>query len=326
MAERDYYEALGVPRTATPEQIKQAYRKLAKQHHPDRNRNNKEAESRFKEVQNAYDVLGDPEKRKKYDQFGHAGVGAGPPPGWRQDGRPSGGARTYTWQSGGPDIPIEDWEDLFSTFSGAGQAREPAGGTVFEEFFGRSGRRGRSGPAAGQDAEHTVPLTFDQAVHGTTLQLNFPDTGGTVNVRIPPGIADGQRIRVRGKGLPGVNGGPPGDLYIIPNIQPHPYFRRVGSDIYLDLPLRITEAALGSRVEIPTLEGNTVLTVPPGTPSGAKLRLKGRGVKPQGKPPGDQYAVVRIVPPKSPTDEQKRILETLQQSEEPNPREGLGWH
>jgi molecular chaperone DnaJ len=170
-----------------------------------------------------------------------------------------------------------------------------------------------------------VTLSFDQAVRGTTLDLTFPDTGGAVRVKIPPGVGEGQRIRIRGKGLPGVNGGPPGDLYIIANIQPHPYFRRVGNDIYLDLPLSITEASLGSRIEIPTLEGHTVLTVPAGTPSGAKLRLKGKGVAPPGKPPGDQYAVVRIVPPKPLSEAQMRVLEELRTIGEPNPRTGLGW-
>lgn len=326
MAERDYYDLLGVPRTASADQIKQAYRKLAKQHHPDRNPNNKSAEARFKEIQAAYDVLGDAEKRKAYDQFGHAGVGGGGPQGWGGGG--PGGGRSYTYRGGGADIPIENWEDLFSTFAGGarGGGGGGAAGSVFEQFFGGGGRRGgaQRGPMAGQDAEHTVSLTFEQAVQGTTLELSFADTTGSVRVKVPPGVADGQRIRVRGKGVPGVNGGPPGDLYIICNVQPHAYFRRVGKDIYIDLPLTISEAALGSRVDIPTLEGRTVLTIPAGTPSGAKLRLKGKGIQAAGET-GDQYAVVRIVPPRSLSDAQRTALESLREAGEPDPRAGLGW-
>lgn len=331
MPQRDYYEVLGVPRTATADQIKQAYRKLAKQYHPDRNRNDKSAETRFKEVQGAYDVLGDAEKRRQYDQFGAAGVGPGERAGnWRSG---PGGGRVYTWRSGGgPDIPIEDWEDLFSTFSQPGRGEAAEGGGIFDQIFGR-GQRGRHAaaePMAGNDIEHPVTLTFDQAVHGTTLDLAFTEPGGTaagtIRVKIPPGVSQGQRIRVRGKGQPGARGGEAGDLYIVAHIEPHPYFRRVGNDIYLDLPLTISEAALGSRVEIPTLEGRTVLTVPPGTPSGAKLRLKSKGVKPAGnEPQGDQYAVIRIVPPKPLGERQRQIIEELRETGEPNPRADLGW-
>lgn len=330
MPQRDYYEVLGVPRTASVDQIKQAYRKLAKQYHPDRNPGNKSAESRFKEVQAAYDVLGDADKRRTYDQFGAAGAGAGERSGnWRSG---PGGARTYTWRSGGgPDIPIEDWEDLFSTFARPGREQEGAGG-IFDQIFGRGARRGHPGPQgmAGSDIEYPVNLSFDQAIHGTTLDLGFSAPGGgetsSIRVRIPPGVAEGQRIRVRGKGQPGVHGGQAGDLYIVVHIEPHPYFRRVGTDIYLDLPLTVTEAALGCRIEIPTLEGGTLLTVPAGTPSGAKLRLKGKGVKPSaGGTAGDQYAVVRIVPPRSLTEDQRKAFEQLRGAGEPNPREGIGW-
>jgi curved DNA-binding protein len=337
MPERDYYEVLGVPRNAAPDQIKQAYRKLAKKHHPDRNPTDKaNAERMFKEVQSAYDVLGDAEKRRVYDQFGHAGVGAGGGPqqqqGWRSG---PGGQRVYTWKSGGgPDIPLEGWEDLFSSFGGGGgggAAQQEGPGSVFEQFFSRGGGRHRGrghqpSPAAGQDIEHAITLGFDQAIHGTTLELSFSDGNGKIEVKIPPGVADGQRIRVRGKGQPGMNGAPPGDLYIICHVQPHAYFRRVDNDIYLDLPVTISEAALGAKIEIPTLDGRTVLSVPAGTPSGAKLRLKGKGVKPAGsKPPGDQYAVVRIIPPKSPNDRQRKLLEQLQEISTDNPRAGLGW-
>lgn len=343
MPERDYYEVLGVPRTASADEIKKAYRKLAKQYHPDRNPGDKTAETRFREVQAAYDVLGEAEKRKRYDQWGHAGVGAGAGEGgpgaggWRAG--PS-GDRVYTWRSGGgPDIPIEDLDDLFSAFSGAGRGGGGAGaGSIFEELFGgRRGRGQRRGPQpppqeppGSRDIEHTIELTFDQAIHGTSLDLRLsPATGGAaenISVKIPPGVADGQRIRVRGKGQHGGPGAPPGDLYIICRVAPHPYFRRLGNDIYLDLPVSITEAALGAKVQIPTLEGHTVLTIPPGTPGGAKLRLKGQGVKPAGgKPPGDQYAVIRVVPPKTLTPRQRELLEQLREANDDNPRRGVAW-
>ncbi|NLU20410.1 MAG: J domain-containing protein [Phycisphaerae bacterium] len=338
MPERDYYEVLGVPRTASADEIKRAYRKLAKQYHPDRNPGNKSAEARFREVQAAYDVLGDAEKRRAYDQWGHAGVGGGGGPGgaagWRAG--PS-GERVYTWRSGGPDIPIEDLDDLIGAFARARQGRRGGGGGIFEELFG--GFRGRGGrgvqaeeePPGSRDIEHEIELTFDQAVRGTTLDLRLTPTDGhghseNIRVKIPAGVADGQRIRVKGKGQPGGPGMPPGDLYIVTRVAPHPYFRRLGNDIYLDLPLTISEATLGAKVSIPTLAGPTVLTIPPGTPSGAKLRLKGKGVTPAGgKPPGDQYAVVRIVPPKNLTPRQRELLEQFRETGEGNPRENLGW-
>lgn len=359
MAEHDYYDLLEVPRNATPAQIKTAYRKLAKKYHPDRNRGDKTAEGRFKEVHEAYEVLNDPAKRKAYDQYGHAGVrgGAGPTggaAGWRpgpgaSGWRPgAGGQRAHTWntqgRSDGTDIPIEGLEDLFSIFGGGaggpGVGQQPAGANPFEEFFGRAGRgrggrRSRSGsaaeaaPANGRDVEHEVTLTFEEAIRGTQMDLQMSRDGVVaelVSVKIPPGVREGQRIRVKGKGQPAASGGIAGDLYIVCKVQPHRYFRRIDNDIHLDLPLTLTEAALGAKVEIPTLDGMTVLTVPPGTASGAKLRLKNLGVKPPGDAPrGHQYVVVRIVPPKSLTPDQTRLLEEFRATGENSPRVDLGW-
>jgi len=336
MPERDYYKVLGLSRTASADEVKRAYRKLAKKYHPDRNPDDKAAETRFKEVQSAYEVLSDPQKRKAYDQFGHAGPAG---QGWRAG---PAGPHVYTWKSGGgPDIPVENLEDLFQVFAGgAGIGRGRSGPSSFEELFsgmggpGRQARRTRPGAAetaTDRDIEHPATLTFEQAIHGTTLDLCLTPGGRTgsretVSIKIPPGVANGQRIRVRGKGNPGRRGTPPGDLYIVCNIQPHPYFRRVGNDIYLELPLSMTEAALGTKVEIPTLAGRTVLRVPPGTPSGTKLRLKNKGVKPPGtKPQGHQYAVVRIIPPKPLSPRQKELLQELRDTGEGSPRENVGW-
>lgn len=336
MPERDYYEILNVNRTAKPEDIKRAYRKLAKQYHPDRNPNDKSAETRFKEVQAAYEVLSDPQKRKLYDQFGHAGVGgAGVEDGWRAG---PGGQRVYTWRSGGgPDIPVEGLDDLFEIFAGMhGGGRGRVGG--FEEFLGGAGgasRRSRRKPAAeplrGQDVECPVTITFDEAIRGTTRDVRLTDRDGrsrtaTITVKVPAGVRDGQRIRLKEKGSATPSGGPRGDLYIICNVEPHPYFRRLGNDILLEVPLSITEAALGAKVEIPTLDGLTVLTIPPGTPSGVKLRLKGKGVKPAGdKPRGDQYCLVHIVPPRSLTPRERELLEQLRSASGESPRKDAGW-
>lgn len=348
MPERDYYELLEVPRNASPDQIKAAYRKLAKKYHPDRNRGDKSAESRFKEVHEAYEVLNDPAKRRAYDQFGHAGVrgGSGSPggaAGWRPGPgvggwRPgAGGPRSHTWSSyggpGGADVPIENIEDLFNIFGGGG--RQAGGGNPLEDLFGQmgqaAGRRGRrsSQPGPPREIEHEVTLGFEEAISGVQMSLRISREGGadeTVTVKIPPGVRDGQRIRVRGKGQPATAGAPAGDLYILCRVKPHPYFRRIDNDIYLDLPLSLTEAGLGAKVEIPTLEGKTVLTVPAGTPSGAKLRLKNLGVKPPGDAPrGHQYAVIRIVPPKQLTPEQARLLEQFRAAGENSPRQDVGW-
>jgi len=332
MAENDYYKILEVSRTASADQIKSAYRKLAKKYHPDRNPNDKTAEDKFKEVREAYDVLSNAQKRQAYDQFGAAGIGGGPFGGWRSG--PS-GERVYTWKSGGgPDIPFENLEDLFDIFSGGGRAQ--TGGSIFEDFFNQAGGRGRSPrsagktePSTGLDIEHAVELTFEQAVHGTKLELGLTPSSGTtkkITVKIPAGVAQGQRIRVRGKGRTSGRPAKTGDLYIICKIQPHRYFRRAGNDIYLDLPISVSEAVLGAKVEIPTLDGKTILTVPPGTASGTRLRLKNKGVKPAGKKKaGDQYAVIRIMPPAKPTKRQREIMEQWDETGDDSPRKNTEW-
>jgi curved DNA-binding protein len=212
-----------------------------------------------------------------------------------------------------------------------------AGVGGFEEFIGKMGghrsgpgRRRSSRPAKAQDIEHTVRLSFMQAVTGTSLDLRItePGTGGgkTISVKIPAGVSDGQKIRLRGKGQPGGHGMQAGDLYIICKIEPHPYFRREGNDILLEVPLTITEATLGAKIEIPTLDGKTMLTIPPGTSSGAKLRLKAKGIQPAGDHPrGDQYVIVKIVAPRSLTPEQQELMRELDAALDDSPRCDLGW-
>ena len=330
MAKRDYYEVLGVPKTASADEIKKAHRKLALKYHPDRNKDNKEAEERFKEIQEAYDVLSDAQKRQNYDQFGHAGVGAGgarapngdPFDSFRraQGGR---GGRT-TWRAS-PGVSVEDFDP--SEFSGGDF------GDLFEQLFGRGGAAARGGtrgrvrpePSRGQDVEHGIVLSFEQAARGVTLPLQItrgPGQTETIEVKIPPGVKDGSRIRIKGRGEQ--TGGEPGDLFIITHVQPHPYFRREGLDIYLDLPLSAYEAMLGTKVQVPTLDGPVTVTVPPGAGSGAKLRIKGRGVE-RGSEKGDQYVIVKIAVPKDLDEEDRKLIEQLAAKHPVNARADVKW-
>lgn len=323
MANRDYYDILGVSRSASEAEIKRAYRRLAKKYHPDRNPDDRTAETRFKEVQEAYDILSDKEKRAAYDRFGRVGVDS-------QAGEPGG----YAWSGAGPgrtystEFNIDDLRDLFEHGGGGGPF-----GDFFDRFAQgpRTARRRarRATPMRGQDLEHTVNMSFEQAVHGATFEIDLrttTDTGTktqTLSVKIPAGVRDGQHIRLRGKGQPGVDGGPAGDLHVICRIRPHRYFRREEDDIYVDVPISIAEAALGAKVEVPSLEGRTTVTVPPGTASGTRLRLKDRGVyNATKKTRGHQYVVIKIVPPKKLEPHQEQVLRELLAQ---NPRKNVQW-
>jgi DnaJ-class molecular chaperone len=321
MPSKDYYETLGVSRAASQDEIKRAYRKLAKKYHPDRNPGDKGAESKFKEVQGANEVLKDQEKRVQYDRFGPAAVGD-----WQT--APN-GQEVYAWSSDGPRINIDDLEDLFSAFgSGRGRSASP-----FDDLFGQGGgarvrARRRAPPRRGQDLERRINLSFEQAVRGTTLEIDILQDGRerqTLDLKVPAGVVNGQRIRLKGKGHAGISGGPPGDLYLKVSVRPHRYFRREGKDLYIDVPLTIVEASLGTKVDVPTLDGLVTVTVPAGTSSGAKLRLAGRGVKPPRGKAGDLYVVVGIVAVKEADEEQTRLLTELAARLTGDPRDELGW-
>jgi len=345
MAEQDYYQLLGVARNAGEEDLRSAFRRLARKYHPDLNPGNKEAERKFKEIGQAYEVLSDPKKRQMYDQFGEAGVRAGAGAGHAPGGEGPGGAR-YTWTTEGS--PFDDV--AFEAFGGAGGQTE----SLFEEIFSRlgmggpgmgggprtgprggprAGPRGRAGGVRGRDVETEITLSFEQAVRGveTGLSAQYPTAEGTarpetLTVKIPPGVRDGQRLRLRGKGGPGLGGGTPGDLYLAIRVAPHPTFRREGNDIYMDLPISVSEAALGADVDVPTVRGRTSVHVPPGTASGARLRLRGQGLPdPKTAVLGDQYCVIRIVPPKTLDERRRRLYEELRAAGEENPRAGLPW-
>lgn len=319
MAKRDYYEVLGVSRDANASEIKRAYRRLAKQFHPDQNEGDESASAKFKEVHEAYTALLDKDSRARYDRFGHAGV----------DGRSAGGTGAWTG-SGQVPIDLGDLGDLFDFGDFTGPGGGAGGSSAFEEFFRGAGARhgtGAAAAAARRDVEHQISLTFDQAVRGTTLEVPV-ELGRSrrqrISVTIPPGVREGQRIRVRGKGRPGTARHPAGDLYVTCSIQPHPYFERRGDDVYLDVPITIVEATLGAKVDMPTLDGARTVTIPPGTPSGAKLRLAGLGVpSPRGGDRGDHYAVIKIVPPAKLTAEQRSALERLVETGLEAPRDGL---
>lgn len=267
------YDVLGVAKDASAQDIKKAYRRLVRQHHPDVNPGDPGAEERFKKISAAYETLGDEEKRKLYDEFGDDATRLGFDPEK---------ARAY-----------QQWQDRSQWRPGGGRAQSvDMDFDVFEQLFG--GRR-PTGPRPGPDLHAELATDFRTAALGGVRTLTFAD-GRSLDVRIPPGVEDGGTIRLRGKGGPGRDGGPPGDLLLTLRVAPHPVFRREGLDLHLDLPLTVPEAIRGTQVDVPVLDGTVRLTVPPGAQNGRKLRLKGRGVHRKGRSPGHLYAhiVVRI--------------------------------
>lgn len=383
--EKDYYQSLGVAKDASAADIKKTYRKLARELHPDKNPGDAAAESRFKEVSEAYDVLSDPAKRKEYDEarslFAGGGPGGGSPFGAYGGGR---GAGPGGFSGGGSF-------DMSDLFAGAGGG---AGGgnlnDLFDGLFGpnSSATRGSRGPGPqrGQDVTADVTLGFDEAVRGTTLPLRLsspgtcqvcggngarpgtsprrcPTCGGTgavsdnqgafgfsqpcrdcrgtgqivddpcpechgsgtttrtrtITVRIPSGIREGAKVRVPGKGTPGRNGGPGGDLFVTVHVEPHALFGRTGDDLTLTVPITFAEATLGTTLRVPTLDGSVALKVAPGTPSGRTLRVRGRGVKTR-KATGDLRVTVEVAVPKDLSDEARTALETFQATQHDDPR------
>jgi DnaJ-class molecular chaperone len=314
---------MGVSRDATEAQIKSAYRKLARKYHPDVNKA-PDATAKFREATEAYETLSDAQKRKTYDQFGHAGPGPFGPGG----GRPGAG-RTYTRTQGGPGGGGGfDFEDIFG---GAGGGFE---GMTLDEILqqlggaatGRGGRRGRGPAPRGQDLEYNLDLDFLSAVRGATTNVVLQDARGsrqTLTVHIPAGVQSGSRVRLCGKGAPGPGGS--GDLYIVTHIRPHPYFRREGNDIYIDVPIGIAESALGAKVDVPTLEGTMTVTVPPGTGSGKKLRLKGKGVTSPDGQKGDQFIVIQVASPPKLSSKGAELLREFQNIERFDPRKDAPW-
>jgi len=307
MAPNDYYKILGVSRDAKPEEIRKAYKKLSRKYHPDVNKERGASEN-FQKVQEAFDVLGDEQKRAQYDRFGTVfpGGAAGPQAGWRTTTGPVDLGDIFGGQF--------DIEDLFGgAMGGAGM-----GGSR-----GRAGRR----PKPGQDVEVEIEIPFNTAVNGGTHELALAKNGGTsrLSVKIPAGVDTGSVVRLAGQGHPGANGGPPGDLLVRLRVARHPWFRREGNDLLVDVPVSFAEAALGAKVEVPTLtEGMIVVTVPPGTSSGAKLRLRGKGAVDRATGQrGDQYVIIKVVVPGHLTERAKELVRQLDAAAPVAPRKGL---
>lgn len=378
--QKDYYAALGVDRKAKAEEIRKAYRRLARKLHPDVNPGNKQAEEKFKDVQEAYDVLSDEKKRKIYDQYG-----------FYSDNIPPGAYEAYSQAQNGGRGPSVDFSGFdFSDFI----PQEDRGGAgfsfrdLFSQMFSRGGAREHAapGPERGRDIEHGMHLGFWDAIHGTQIRLTVardevcsscggkgtrtgpattcsacggsgkttraagtmrfsmtcPQCGGTgrekgrcptcngsgyirrpetFDVRIPPGVDTGSRVRVPGKGNAGIGGGPAGDLYILTEVESHPYFERKGDNIYVKLPVTVTEAALGAKVEVPTIDGPTTIRIPPGTQSGQKLRLRGKGAPSlRSSLRGDQFVEVQVVVPHVADERTKEILKELGRLNPADPR------
>lgn len=303
MSKRDYYEVLGVSRSASQDEIRKAFKKLARKHHPDVKPDDPQAQKAFAEITEAYEVLGDEDKRKKYDQFGHSFRGA------ESAGNPFQG-----FQGGGASFDLE--EILGGMFGGGGRGPFQGGGR-------RSAARSRKG----QDARADITIPFQVAVEGGTHDLSVQTDAGIqkLSVRIPGGIEDGQTIRLAGQGHPGTNNGASGDLLVNVHVATHPWFRRDGRNLMIDVPVTATEAALGGKIEVPTLtEGAVVMTVPPGTSSGARLRLKAKGVRDsKSGERGDQMVTLKIVVPKVISDDARRLYEQLAVACPENPREKL---
>jgi molecular chaperone DnaJ len=372
--EKDYYAVLGVPKSASSDDIKKAYRKLARDLHPDKNPGDAKSEAKFKEVSEANDVLSDPAKRREYDEarslFGSGAFRRGA-------GTPSG--------AGG-----FDFSDLFGGGGTGGATRGGGIGDLFGQMFGGSRTGAQTGPARGRDIETEATLDFAEAVHGVTVPLRLhapgvcdtckgtgakpgtaprrcPNCGGTgltsrnqgafgfsepcrecqgtgsivddkcrdckgtggvtktrtMNVRIPPGVRDGQRIRLKGKGQPSQRGGPPGDLFVVVHVNRHKIFTRNGDDLLLTVPVTFPEAAMGTELKVPTLSGSVTLRVPPGTPSGRRLRVRGKGVsKPDGTA-GDLLVTIEVTVPQKLTDAARQALAAYEKAMPENPRRNL---
>ncbi len=378
-----YYQVLGVSRSASPEEIRKAFKRLARKYHPDLNPGDKNAEERFKKVQEAYEVLSEPKKKQMYDQVGY----------YSETGfHPGGGGGGASSRGAGFDFSGFDFSDAFSGGPETGRGRpRPSAGGGFAEMFANMFRRSpaESGPAAGADLEYAADIGFWEAVHGTQARLNITrydacgtcrGTGGTggalvvcpecrgsgrvtqaagamrfqltclrcqgqgqlqnvctecqgdgrlsrhetVEIRIPPGAEDGSRLRVPAKGNAGERGGPPGDLYITTRVGEHTFFKRAGNDIHIQVPITVMEAAIGAKIEVPTIDGVALWKVPPGVESGKIFRLREKGVlNRRTNTRGDQYVEARIVVPRVQDERSKEILREFARLNPEDPRAGL---
>ncbi|MBN2579603.1 MAG: J domain-containing protein [Pirellulales bacterium] len=333
MAE-DYYKILGVPRNASQADIRKAYLELAKKYHPDKNPDDKSATKKFQEIQGAFDVLSKPEKREMYDRYGSSFETAG-----------AGGPQyTYTWSggpggAGGQGFSPEDFDfsqffgERFGGATGGGAGGAPGGGgfaDLFKQFRGAGGATGgrTAAPKRGGDIAHEVQIPFVTAVSGGQVEFGVQRPSGkvdTLSVKIPAGIEDGKKIRVRGQGNPGPRGGTPGDILLTVRVTPHPCFQRRGNHLLVRVPVTLGEAAAGTKIDLPTPRGTVALTVPPGASSGTKLRVKGYGIVPPRRPAGDLLAEIQIVLPKDLSPADRETLHEIDGRYVQEPRKDLRW-
>ena len=302
MKYKDYYKILGVDRAASEDDIKKAYRKLARKYHPDVSKE-ANAKEKFQEVSEAYETLRDKEKRAAYDSLGSGfrpGQDFRPPPDWFDR---FGAGRQE-------DLRDIDLSDLFEQMG------------IFGRAAGRRGGFGRNVPIPGEDYETPVRITLEEAARGTERQIQLD--GQALTARIPKGATDGQRLRLRGKGGAGANGGPAGDLYLAIVLEPHALYRVRGHDLEIEVPITPWEAALGAEVEVPTLEGRVTMKVPPGSKGAQKLRLSGKGLPMPGGGAGDLYAALEIVVPATLTEPEKKLYEELRSVSKFEPRAKFG--
>lgn len=300
---KDYYQTLGVSKKATPDEIKKQYRRLARQYHPDVSKE-KNAEEKFKAMKEAYEVLKDPEKRKAYDQMGsshHAGESFTPPPNWEYQKTHQQNAHAHTEQA--------DFSDFFDS--------------LFGQQHARNAHQQQSTSQKGEDQHSKITITLEEAFHGGERRITLAQGRNKrkLDIKIPAGIINGQSIRLNGQGAQGFNQGKNGDLYLEIQIEKHPHFSTDKKDIYLTLPVTPWEAALGEKIEVPTLGGKIIFTLPAHSQSGQKIRLKGRGLP--GNPAGDQYVTLSIVIPEPKTDAQKKLYEQMKTAMPFNPRRSL---
>jgi len=306
---RDYYETLGVSKTASEDEIKSAFRKLARKYHPDVAKDKKAAEEKFKQINEAYEVLSDPEKRRKYDQLGERWNQPGgfqPPPQWGA-GQPGGGFRWGSGENGGVEFEFggTGFSDFFEAFFGGGRGRSAFGGFGQREVTAERGN----------DVEADIMVTLEEALHGSTRQVSLRRAGSkkteTYQVKIPRGVREGQRIRLAGQGEAGERGGKSGDLFLRVRLARHPDFSAEGSDLVHEMKIAPWQAVLGDKLIVPTLEGNARLKLPPGTQVGQRFRLRERGLPGVSGQRGDLYVVVQIALPKKLTETEREIWEQL---------------
>ena len=316
MSKKDFYSVLGVQRGASPEELKKAYRKLAMQYHPDKNQGDKKSEEKFKEISEAYDVLSDPQKKEGYDQFGHAGQGFSGGNPFGGAGGPFGGAGGFRGGGAGQGPGSENFQDIF--------------GDVFGDIFSGRGPGATGGarrrPSRGADLRYSLSVTLEEAALGTEKMISFMrqnsnrEEARKLNVNVPAGVKEGQRLKLAGEGDLAPSGGSPGDLFVIINLEEHALFKREENDILIDVPVAYTDAILGSQIEVPTLTGKAQIKIPSGTHSGQILRLKGKGFpKLGGFGNGDMLVRMLIDTPAQVSSKQKELIEELAKSQEDTP-------